>query len=88
MSERKNKSIKLPKYDLQSLLSELTRVCDSVKFDGDSLIAYILADWLITLHLASKDDESAFLSFLKSHEHHVEKYREYLKEVQNAQYSQ
>lgn len=84
MSERKNKSIKLPKYDLQALLSELTRVCDSVKFDGDTLISYIIADWLIVLHLASEDDESAFLSFLKSHEHHVDKYRNFLKEHSNG----
>lgn len=84
MSERKNKSIKLPKYDLQALLAELTNICKSVKFDVDTLISYILADWLITLHLASEDDTSAFLSFLKSHEHHVEKYRQFLKERSNG----
>lgn len=85
MSERKNKSIKLPKYSLQDLLSELSRVCEFYKFDCDTLVGYIISDWLITFNLASKDGESSLLSFLKSHEHHVEQFREYIKEVQNAQ---
>lgn len=85
MSERKNKSIKLPKYDLEAIMQSFIRLCSELEFDYQVLASYIFADWLITLDLASHDNKSAFLSFLKSHELHVEKYRQHLKEVESAQ---
>lgn len=67
MSEKKI-NLKIPKYDLEGQTRFIYQVCEDFKFDYNTLISLILADWIATFQLAcSKSDGhhyKAFLSYL------------------------
>lgn len=87
MSEKKTKekrhTIVIPKYNLEDILADMTNICKAFEMNGDQLIAIILADWMMTFDMATTDktlfgeDKHPMLSFLKSHEIHVSKFREW-----------
>lgn len=87
MSEKKTKekrhTISIPKYNLEDILADMTNICKAFEMNGDQLIAIILADWMMTFDMATfgnplfGEDKHPMLSFLKSHENHVEKFREW-----------
>lgn len=95
MSEKKTKekrhTIAIPKYDLQDILADMTNICKAFEMSGDQLIAIILADWMMTFDMATTDktffgqNKHPMLSFLKSHENHVAKFREWKRRQLDAQ---
>lgn len=70
MSEKKNKEIKIPIYDVNKQMDFICQVCEDFKFDPKKLITLIFADWICTFQVGcSKMNGKAyetFISYLKS----------------------
>lgn len=72
MSEKKNKSERstmlIPIYDLQSQVSFLYTLCDDFKFEYESLLSLIIADWICKFQQSCQVTSpfKAFLSFLNT----------------------
>lgn len=98
MSEKKTKEkrhiISIPNYNLEDILADMTNICKVFEMSGDRLIAIILADWMMAFDMATSEktffgkDKHPMLSFLKSHENHVARFRKWKKEQINAETSQ
>lgn len=70
MSEKKQKEIKIPVYDIEKQMEFISSVCQDFGFDPKRLIPLILADWIYTFQFGcSKMNGKAyetFISYLKS----------------------
>lgn len=65
MSEKKNKEIKIPVYDIQGQLAFIEGVCKDFDFDVKKLLPLILADWIRIFQLGcSKMNGNAYESFI------------------------
>ena len=70
MSEKKNKQIQIPLYNVEEQMNFISSVCADFEFDPKKLIPLILADWICTFQEATSKMSGkaypAFISYLKS----------------------
>lgn len=87
MSKKNTKfEINLPKYDLQSQLRYITAICQEFDFDGDTLISYVMSDFIRLYDdglVRGMSPSDVFVSYLrhieKQHKHFLERKDEYAK---------
>lgn len=71
MSEKRQRNIKYPSYDLASMYSYLETLCKSFSFERDRLVSLIFADWISTFQsslLQGVEPYKAFLAYLETTE--------------------
>lgn len=70
MSEKRQKEIKIPIYDIEKQMEFITSVCEDFEFDPKRLITLILADWIRVFQLGCEKLNGhayeSFICYLKS----------------------
>lgn len=85
MSEKKQKQINIPLYELKGQVEFLYSVCLDFKFDYDKLLSLIFADWICKFQKSCQvtSPYNAFLSFLNTANETKEFLLKVKKEIEN-----